>query len=467
MRVYFLLAVTAFLCLYAFRNWFVSACGLIVLMAVVQHPDFPTNMGGIQGGNPWNVLLACTVLGWLASRRREGLTWDYPAGIGVLLILYGIAVFVSFIRMAMDPGMVSEWGTAYLVSEYMINCYKWVIPGFLLFDGIRTRERFFGAMASILSVYFLLAIQVIKWMPSYDALSGRALNLRALKIIQNEVGYHCVNMSMMLAGASWAILATVVLFKNKWQRVAVIAAALLVSYGQALTGGRMGYATWGIVGLILSCVRWRKYLLLLPVVVIAISVLLPGVTERFLSGFGTTTASGESVTDAAAVTSGRNIAWPYVIEKITESPMFGYGRQAMIRTGLTERLKVEMNEEFPHPHNAYLECLLDNGMIGFVMIVPFYIAILIRSLKLFLARESPYYAAAGGVCLALVLALLVASIGSQTFYPREGSVGMWAAIGVMLRMSVLREQTSAAAVPSMAGAASKGYATMPAGGVPA
>ncbi len=455
MRVYLLLAVTAFLCIYAFRNWFVSACGLIVLMAVVQHPDFPTNIAGIQGANPWNMLLACTLLAWFASRRREGLIWDLPTSITVLLFLYAIAVFVSFFRMAMEPGATGDLGTGYLVSEFLINCYKWVIPGLLLFDGVRSRERFIGAMASILSVYFLLAVQVIKWMPSYEALSGRALNLRALKIIQNEVGYHCVNMSMMLAGACWAILATNVLFKKTWQRLLIVAAALVVAYGQALTGGRMGYATWGVVGLSLCCIRWRKYLLLLPVVVIGISIFLPGVVERMMSGFGTTSVSGEVVTDQSAVTSGRNIAWPYVIDKISESPVVGFGRQAMIRTGLTERLFVEANEEFPHPHNAYLECLLDNGMVGFVMIVPFYIAILIRAFKLFLARESPMYSAAGGACLALVLALLIAAVGSQTFYPREGSVGMWAAIGLMLRMSVQREKTSAPAmseIPSLASA---------------
>ena len=66
--------------------------------------------------------------------------------------------------------------------------------------------------------------------------------------------------------------------------------------------------------------------------------------------------------------------------------------------------------------------------------------------------------AAGGVCLALVLALLIAAIGSQTFYPREGSVGMWAAIGLMLRMSVQRERATSTAhempsIPSFAGAA--------------
>src|SRR5207247_766312 len=53
-------------------------------------------------------------------------------------------------------------------------------------------------------------------------------------------------------------------------------------------------------------------------------------------------------------------------------------------------------------------------------------------------RRLPHVAVAGGVAAALVLALLVASIGSQTFYPREGAVPMWCAIGLALRAAVAR-----------------------------
>jgi hypothetical protein len=59
---------------------------------------------------------------------------------------------------------------------------------------------------------------------------------------------------------------------------------------------------------------------------------------------------------------------------------------------------------------------------------------------LFLDRSDILYEAAGGAALALLLALLLASFGAQTLYPREGVVGMWAAIGVALRVSVERER---------------------------
>jgi hypothetical protein len=41
------------------------------------------------------------------------------------------------------------------------------------------------------------------------------------------------------------------------------------------------------------------------------------------------------------------------------------------------------------------------------------------------------------------LALLFAAMGSQTFYPREGAVGMWCAIGLMLRVYVQRARRQA------------------------
>ena len=60
------------LAIYAWKDWFKSLCGLIVMMAVIQHEDMPHMMMGIQGLNPWNLLMVSIALAWLASRRREG-----------------------------------------------------------------------------------------------------------------------------------------------------------------------------------------------------------------------------------------------------------------------------------------------------------------------------------------------------------------------------------------------------------
>ncbi len=307
------------------------------------------------------------------------------------------------------------------------------------------------ALLSIMGVYFLLGIQVIRWIPPDFALSGEELSARSLKILVNEVGYHRVNLSMMLSGASWAILAVTPLYDSGRNKVLIFAGFLVLVYSQALTGGRMGYAAWAVVGLVLAFIRWKKYLLLVPLVVLVIASTVPGVEERMAQGFSPASPPTAPVytdsqvfkpdaPDLYTVTAGRNIAWHFIVDKIGESPVIGFGRQAMKRTGLTAMLFEDFGEEFPHPHNAYLEMLLDNGWVGLLLVLPFYVVILWHGVSLFRDSRSPVFVSAGGVACALVLALLVASLGSQTFYPREGAVAMWCGIGLLLRVYVERSR---------------------------
>jgi O-antigen ligase len=100
----------------------------------------------------------------------------------------------------------------------------------------------------------------------------------------------------------------------------------------------------------------------------------------------------------------------------------------------------DYNESFPHPHNVYLEWLLDNGIIGFIPVAAFFGMVIIYSVSLFRDSSDPSYVAVGGCALALVVAQLVAGIGAQHFYPRESTLGMWAAIFLMLRVHVERQR---------------------------
>ena len=446
---------------YTWKDWYRGICGLIVLMAVIEHPDMPKSILGIPGLNPWNLLLFNGILAWLSQRRKEGLHFDLPRKITVLLILYLCVVVVGFVRIIGDTSVLTLYyreGMTYFFTEYMINTIKWVIPGLLLFDGCRTEERFRLAVFSILSVFVLLSIQVAKWMPPTYAVDAEALERRSLKVLVSGIGYHRVNLSAMLSGASWAILCTTVIIPRGKRWIAVLT-ALFVVYAQMMTGGRAGYGAWVAVGIVMCVLKWRRYLLLIPTAALLASLVLPGVVGRALEGFtadthdtnkrldeqrSMTIEGGEqSSVDSYTVTAGRSLAWPLVIDKIMKRPLTGYGRQAMLRTGIATYLYDTLGELFPHPHNAYLEMLLDNGIIGFVIVLSFYALMLFYSMRNFLDRESPTCSAIGGVSTALMLGLLVSAMGSQTFYPREGWDGMWAAMLVGLRVRMERQRRAA------------------------
>ena len=78
----------------------------------------------------------------------------------------------------------------------------------------------------------------------------------------------------------------------------------------------------------------------------------------------------------------------------------------------------EFGEKFPHPHNAYLEILLDAGVIGLLIVVPFYLVVLWHSLSLFKDSRSGMFIAAGGVTAALTVALLAADRQPDVLSPR-------------------------------------------------
>ncbi|MCU7845550.1 MAG: O-antigen ligase family protein [Candidatus Thiodiazotropha sp. (ex Monitilora ramsayi)] len=432
-------------------------------MGILEHPDIPKSIFGIQGFNPWNLLMLSVLIGWMRNKKEERYAGYFPTHIKVLIYWFVFVIFISHIRLIADMDGLIEWSiirgsepesVKSLFSEQIINSVKWLVPAFLLYKGCDTKERFKLAVFSILGIYIILGLQVIKWMPFGTITGGHDLSERSLKILVNEIGYHRVNLSMMLAGAFWAVISSVKLLKEKKYIVLFYLLSFTVLLGQMLTGGRTGYATWAVVGLTLGAIKWRKIVFITPFIAALVIFSVPGVYERLTHGI-----EGESVemeinerayeyedvigsldddsgVNLYAVTSGRSLAWPFVLEKISDGLLFGYGRMAMVNTGTTAFLWENLRESFPHPHNAYLELILDNGIIGAFPVMLLFLFFLLYSFRLFRDKQTTTYIVAGGVSLSLILAFLVASFGSQTFYPREGSVGMWCAIALMLRFYV-------------------------------
>ncbi len=441
-RITVLCIFVTFVAIYAWKDWFKSLCGLIVLMAFLEHPDMPTKIAGIQGLNPWNMLMTMVLLAWFVQRRQEGFILDIPRVVKILILLYFLIVLFSFLRMMADRENIPWRTTTQLISRYFINTYKWVIPGLLLFYGCRSRERAKIALVAILLLGFFLALQVTRMIPAGYVFSGTDAH-RRLKL-DREMGYNAIDVSVILAGMSWAMVAMVGVFKKRSTKLLILLIVGFMSYAQALTGGRGGFVAWGLTGLSLCLLKWRRYLILAPVVVILLPIVFPGVIDRMLTGFGETDVAGQKTIDDEKLGSGRFALWPIVTDKINESPFIGYGRQAMVRTGLTRDTAIELNQAFIHPHNAYLEWLLENGLVGFIPVMIFYLVMIIYATKLFRDRTDPLYSAIGGMTLSIVMAQLIGSMGAQSFYPREGTVVMWCAIGFTLRMTVERAKVNAA-----------------------
>jgi O-antigen ligase len=425
------------LCAYAWKDWFKSLCGLIILMAGLQHEDMPRTLFGIPGMNAWNLLFGVILLAWIVRRCRERLHWDMPRHVSVMVLLYVAVIVVGVLRAILDRGQYQEYPVSSLIMDELISTVKWILPAILLYDGCRTRRRVVFALVSLLTMYLLIAIQVTRHIPPESALGGAGAGIEHTRLkVGRAIGYHCTDLSVMLAGACWGTVALIPLACKKSFKVTLGTAACMFAYCMALTGGRGGYVAWGATGLTLCLVKWRKHLLLAPVVVILLPIVFPGAVARMLTGFGHTSVDGQETVDKEQLGSGRLLIWPYVVAEVGKSPWIGYGRLAMKRTGLFDRIETEYpGTGAPHPHNAYLETLFDNGILGSLPIVIFWGMVLIYSGALF-RSSNRLYSAVGGLSFAGTLSSLFAGITGQHFYPQEHTLPLWAAFFLSLRVYV-------------------------------
>lgn len=443
MRVYLLWLVTFILCSYSTKDWFKPVPFLILLMPLYGHPDFPSGALGVQGLNPWNVLLLVTFFSYQRQKEQDGSIWDMDTGVTTLLIIYVGIIIISALRGMFDIQTLRDYGNTFtrgfIVSEYLINSIKFLIPAYLVFTGARTESRRRLVLLAIVGSILYITFVVIKGIPISAVTDEKALTRIGLKILQQTFSWSKVNTAMLLAGGAWVILFSVPYLIGKKKRfTSLVSMGLfaLTSFALALTGGRMGYAVWGILAILFSFVRWKKGLILIPLLATIVISVLPSARERFLDGISTD--NGFTVEDSYAMTSGRTDAWPVVIDRIVQSPLIGYGALSMIRTGAAAEVAYLLNTSegergFPHPHNAYLWLLLDTGILGTVPILFFWIIVLYRSRKLcgVAGSESD---AIGITSLTTSLALMLAGLGSQNFYPVHGAIVMWAAIALTFRL---------------------------------
>jgi len=470
-RLTLLTLLIAYLSVYAWKDWFKAACWLLLLITIIQHPDMPKNIGGIHGFNLWNVLFLNVVLSWLLNRKALNLSWDMPNHLNKLFFIYAFILIISVLRMLLDQSGSLSLGEympsfgpntiTYSLSEFIINSFKWVLLGAIIFDGSRTEEKLRFVLWILVIIYFLFSLQIIKSIGlGALKLDGVALQKLAHKLLSSNVGFHRVNLSMIISGAFWLVFCLKEFVSSQKFYFFILPLCLIIFVALALTGGRMGYISWIIVGSILCLLRWKKYFLLAPFVAIGISIIAPSVIERLATGVvGKNEQSLELAEadfanrdiDIYAITSGRTLAWPLVIESIGERPFLGYGRLGMKNaTGLTLTMfhLYGVSDAFPHPHNAYLEFILDNGLLGALPVFLLFFLFLKYSLSLFKDNRNKLFIVVGGACASLLLSFLVSSFGSQSFYPREGSVPMWAMIGLMLRVYIERKKVDEGKVQS-------------------
>lgn len=410
---------------------------LMVMLPISGSSLFPSSQYGITGLNPLNVVLVATFAAWLLKAFAERgvsslvpkpLFWLYITPI-VIAGAIG-SQYVDYIKPVFfidgDLNFHDELG--YLRDMVLLPLIT-VVIALLVAAAVKRSarpERFLFPVIASVCVMSLLAI-------GFVLSSGVSFGMLASadsRHFLSAIGMHANDLGRLYALAYALLLFTWAESKDAGLRLWLLLAMGLVVVALALTFSRGAFFGFMVVNAVF--VLWRfnmRAIGILALFAVAALVVMPGIIaiimDRVTMGFATG--------DWNTISAGRiDDIWVPLLPEFAKSPVFGNGLGSIM---WADAMHAGTMFEVAHPHNAFLEALLDAGLVGLVLFLAYFAHVWDGLRKLgSSAYLSPEMRGFFQGAAAALVAFLVTGVAGSSLMPRPEHAFLWLAIGMMYGM---------------------------------
>ena len=404
----------------------------VILLPFSATELMPRQMLGITGINPLNLILATTIISAIVSKAIRPASVRFPrlpliffAYVGLLIV--GAAAGLFYIELAplipAGEGRMQELtAKRYLLAELfkpLIIVILALLSAVVVRDDRSARRL---VLAMVVSLVLLGTVIV-----GYQLTSGVSLSEMASsrsRGMLSWIGMHANNLGHLCNLGFVLMLFAFLGSRSSITRWFYAIAALLSGAAAALTFSRSAFLGLVVIGLYLlvSRRRFMDFFLALTVVII-IGVLLP---DAFIER----AATGIENRDTGAITAGRlDGIWAPLFPEFLDSPIWGHG--------LSSTLWSEFNRPFyivGHPHSAYLQVLLDFGVLGAILVAAFWFKVWSTFRTLHKYHSDPFWKTFFEGAMVAVVVVAVQGVSGQRFVPWFPHTFVWLAFGIALGM---------------------------------
>ena len=422
--------ITIIACIFCVRDFRAGVVLLILIMPISQSYVFPHEMFGITGANPLNLLMAATLAVMVMRTAGDGtLTHFAPKPLVLLYIAPMImGAFLGAPHVGEIPAEFRDTEMIFFkdafgyVRDMLVKPLTFVVYALLVSVAIQRSkkpERFIVPM--IVSVAIMAAVILV-----FIAMAGVSISSLAgtyTRHFLSALGMHANDLGRLYAVAYALLLFVWDRAPTKMMKTCAMAAMVVVVLALLVTFSRGAFLGFIIVNLIyLASRRNRKTLLLLLVALPIGLYFTPGaVWDRVTMGWGE---------GADTISAGRtDEIWGPVIPELFKSPIWGNGLGAVMWCA---PMVAGMMPQVGHPHNAYLEVILDLGVVGLVLLSAFWILTwrdfrrLAKEERIAPELQGFFEGAAAGL-----LSFLVAGMAGSSLMPAPEQSFLWLAVGMM------------------------------------
>lgn len=429
-------AIAGLVVLYDFR---IGVVLLILTLPISASDLFPHELFGVTGLNPMNLLLVGTLVSSVfhvsGDRRLKGIL---PAELGWLYIVPIVLAALLGMRHVAEiaPGFfqfheVSFYDGAGYLRDLLMKPMFFVVFALLIAAAVlRTRQPERLLLPMVLSIW-VMCLLVILYVVTANVSLSQLAGVYARQFL-TPLGIHANDLGRLYAVAYALVLFTWAESRNTRFAFPLVATMGLLVIALVLTFSRGAFLGFLIVnGVFLAWRASARTVVGALLVGGLLALALPGaVLMRVQLGLG-------SGFDLDAMTAGRwNGIWLPLMDSLAASPIWGNGLHSIL---WAEPMRSAQMFRVTHPHSAYLQVLLDMGVVGAAVLMAYFY----RVLKGFrhLSRDPGVTPALRGFfqgAAAGLLALAIADIAGSTLYPAVEQVYLWMAVGLMYGLRLRR-----------------------------
>jgi O-antigen ligase len=405
----------------------VGAVLLLVMLPMSASTLFPHGLMQITGLNPLNLLLMATIGAYVIHGRLRRAGAVVPMQVALLYIPpIVVAGLIGVSHIHEIPAFFYDVDKIYTERQYLLlNLVKpFVIVAVGLMIGAAAArspkpERFIVAIA--LSAWLIALAQI-----GFVIVQGTPIAVMATpgaREFYEPLGMHANTLgrlhmfALALLAFVWADAKHPRMKLFLLLTIAVVGMALLLTFSRASIIGAL------LVGALFLMWKFNAKTLSVALIGLVLIALLGGdlLYSRLTHGFDQ---------GADAVSAGRlDGIWLPLLPELAKHPFFGNGLNSIL---WSFPMVNEAMHHVGHPHNAYLEALLDMGLIGTALLGAYYAHVwrgfrsLARSDWLAPDMRSLFQGATAGLAAFFVTCLVGSSLR-----PEPEWAYLWIAIGLM------------------------------------
>jgi len=403
---------------------------LIFLLPFSESKQLPRSLFGIMGFNFTNFIFLLLIFPMLFFRKGRRVQ---RSSFNVGIVLFVLMIFISCVRGMEAMPYLGISNTLVYFMESFLKPMQIFLCGIIAFNLCRKPEELNRFLRAVKVAGIIFGIWILFRSAGTIESMGRLARLTGIH--KNSIGFMFASLlAMSLGTESFGKISERIL-----TRILIGVSILVVLF----TFSRQGYVTCLILITIYFFRKGFKGVVLLVVGGLLFwNFFMPfEVKKRIFHGTETGVKMGLKEYTLGDTTSGREETWQQSMEVVYRNPLFGQGRFAYLKNIRA------VNPNLPvHPHNAYIQSLLDGGVFGSIFIVGFYLFLLKKSWFLYKTSKSKFASAYSYGFFLCILAFLLQAYTGFRFYPNEESYYIWIFLGGLMwidsnQMQLLEEET--------------------------